>query len=116
RAGVVHRDVKPGNVLLGDDGRVVLTDFGLATVPGDPNVTRTGLVLGSPAYIAPERAKDGTTGPAADLWSHGATLDAAVEGQSPYHRASAIATLAALATEPPPPAKRAGPLKAVLAG
>jgi len=83
RAGVMHRDVKPGNVLLGEDGRVVLTDFGLATVPGDPNVTRTGLVLGSPAYIAPERARDGTFGPEADLWSLGATLYAAVEGQSP---------------------------------
>ncbi|HEY0698881.1 MAG TPA: protein kinase [Micromonospora sp.] len=116
RAGVMHRDVKPGNVLLGDDGRVVLTDFGLATVPGDPNVTRTGLVLGSPAYIAPERAKDGTAGPEGDLWSLGATLYAAVEGQSPYARPSAIATLAALATEPPPPPKNAGPLKPVLAG
>ena len=63
-----------------DDGRVVLTDFGLATVPGDPNVTRTGLVLGSPAYIAPERARDGSAGPDADLWSLGATLYAAVEG------------------------------------
>ncbi|MEE6309312.1 protein kinase [Plantactinospora veratri] len=116
RAGVMHRDVKPGNVLLGDDGRVVLTDFGLATVPGDPNVTRTGLVLGSPAYIAPERAKDGTAGPEGDLWSLGATLYAAVEGQSPFARPSAIATLAALATEPPPVSRRAGPLKAVLAG
>lgn len=116
KAGVMHRDVKPGNVLLGEDGRVVLTDFGLATVPGDPNVTRTGLVLGSPAYIAPERARDGTAGPEADLWSLGATLYAAVEGRSPYARSSAIATLAALATEPPPPAKRAGPLKAVLNG
>ncbi|MEQ4301163.1 protein kinase [Plantactinospora sp. B6F1] len=116
RAGVMHRDVKPGNVLLGDDGRVVLTDFGLATVPGDPNVTRTGLVLGSPAYIAPERARDGTAGPEGDLWSLGATLYAAVEGQSPFARPSAIATLAALATEPPPVSRRAGPLKAVLAG
>ncbi|GGJ93096.1 hypothetical protein GCM10010123_23690 [Pilimelia anulata] len=116
RAGVVHRDVKPGNVLLGNDGRVVLTDFGLATVPGDPVVTRTGLVLGSPAYIAPERAHDGTAGPEADLWSLGATLYAAVEGQSPYSRPSAIATLAALATEPPAPARRAGPLKPVLNG
>jgi serine/threonine protein kinase len=116
KAGVMHRDVKPGNVLLGEDGRVVLTDFGLATVPGDPNVTRTGLVLGSPAYIAPERARDGTAGPEADLWSLGATLYAAVEGQSPYGRPSAIETLTALATEPPPPAKRAGPLKAVLNG
>ncbi|MCW6004582.1 protein kinase [Micromonospora sp. CPCC 205371] len=116
RSGVVHRDVKPGNVLLADDGRVVLTDFGLATVPGDPNVTRTGLVLGSPAYIAPERARDGTAGPEADLWSLGATLFAAVEGQSPYARPSAIGTLAALATEPPPPPRRAGPMKPVLNG
>ena len=116
RAGVVHRDVKPGNVLMGEDGRVVLTDFGLATVPGDPNVTRTGLVLGSPAYIAPERARDGTAGPAADLWSLGATLYAAVEGASPFARPSAIATLTALATESPPPARNAGPLKPVLNG
>ncbi|MEV4202972.1 serine/threonine-protein kinase [Micromonospora globbae] len=116
RAGVMHRDVKPGNVLLGHDGRVVLTDFGLATIPGDPNVTRTGMVLGSPAYIAPERARDGTAGPEADLWSLGATLYAAVEGKSPYARPSAIATLAALATEPLPPPKNAGPLKPVLQG
>ncbi|AGZ46123.1 Serine/threonine protein kinase [Actinoplanes friuliensis DSM 7358] len=116
RAGVVHRDVKPGNVLISEDGRVVLTDFGLATVPGDPNVTRTGLVLGSPAYIAPERARDGTAGPGADLWSLGATLYAAVEGASPFARPSAIATLAALATENPPPARNAGPLKPVLNG
>ncbi|MCM0676206.1 serine/threonine protein kinase, partial [Micromonospora phytophila] len=116
KAGVMHRDIKPGNVLLGDDGRVVLTDFGLATIPGDPNVTRTGMVLGSPAYIAPERARDGTAGPEADLWSLGATLYAAVEGKSPYARPSAIATLAALATEPLPPPKNAGPLKPVLNG
>ncbi|MBY8871465.1 protein kinase [Micromonospora sp. PLK6-60] len=116
KAGVMHRDIKPGNVLLGNDGRVVLTDFGLATIPGDPNVTRTGMVLGSPAYIAPERAKDGTAGPEADLWSLGATLYAAVEGKSPYARPSAIATLAALATEPMPPPKNAGPLKPVLNG
>jgi serine/threonine protein kinase len=116
RSGVVHRDVKPANVLLAEDGRVVLTDFGLATVPGDPNVTRTGLVLGSPAYIAPERARDGTAGPEADLWSLGATLYAAVEGQSPFSRPSAIGTLAALATEPVPTPRRAGALKPVLNG
>ncbi|NES14355.1 MULTISPECIES: serine/threonine-protein kinase [Micromonospora] len=116
KAGIMHRDVKPGNVLLGNDGRVVLTDFGLATIPGDPNVTRTGMVLGSPAYIAPERARDGTAGPEADLWSLGATLYAALEGKSPYARPSAIATLAALATEPLPPPKNAGPLKPVLQG
>ena len=116
KAGVMHRDIKPGNVLLGNDGRVVLTDFGLATIPGDPNVTRTGMVLGSPAYIAPERARDGTAGPEADLWSLGATLYAAVEGKSPYARPSAMATLAALATEPLPTPKNAGPLKPVLQG
>ncbi|WP_091201124.1 serine/threonine-protein kinase [Micromonospora narathiwatensis] len=116
KAGIMHRDVKPGNVLIGNDDRVVLTDFGLATIPGDPNVTRTGMVLGSPAYIAPERARDGTAGPEADLWSLGATLYAAVEGKSPYARPSAIATLAALAVEPLPPPKNAGPLKPVLQG
>ncbi len=116
KAGIMHRDVKPGNVLIGTDGRVVLTDFGLATIPGDPNVTRTGMVLGSPAYIAPERAHDGTAGPEADLWSLGATLYAAVEGKSPYARPSAIATLAALAVEPLPQPKNAGPLKPVLQG
>ena len=116
RAGVVHRDIKPGNVLLADDGRVVLTDWGLATMPGDPTVTRTGLVLGSPAYIAPERARDGTAGPRSDMWSLGATLYAAVEGQSPFARPSALSTLAALATEPPPPARNAGALRPVLNG
>jgi serine/threonine protein kinase len=115
-AGVLHRDVKPGNVLITDENRVVLTDFGLATIVGDPAVTRSGVVIGSPSYMAPERARDGEAGPAADLWSLGATLYFAVEGHSPYERGSALATITALATEDPPPATRAGALRPVLRG
>jgi serine/threonine protein kinase len=116
RAGVQHRDVKPGNVLLANDGRVVLTDFGIATVEGDAAVTRPGLVLGSPEYIAPERARDGVTGPASDLWSLGATLYSAVEGRSPYKRPSVMETLVALAADEPDPPQRAGVLQPVLSG
>src|SRR6185369_6078537 len=114
-AGVLHRDVKPGNVLLADDGRVVLTDFGLAIFEGgDGAVTRPGLILGSPQYIAPERAREGQSGPESDLWSLGATLYAAVEGRSPYARSTTYGTLTALATEEPDPPARAGVLKPVL--
>jgi hypothetical protein len=116
-AGVLHRDVKPSNVLIADDGRVVLSDFGLATMEGGESaVTRPGLVLGSPQYIAPERAREGVSSPEADLWSLGATLYAAVEGRSPYARSNAMATLTALATANPDPTERAGPLKPVLNG
>ncbi|MEO3742784.1 ricin-type beta-trefoil lectin domain protein [Plantactinospora sp. B5E13] len=116
RAGIMHRDVKPANILLGTDGRIVLTDFGLATATEDTNLTLTGIVLGSPAYVSPERAMTGTVGPEGDLWSLGATLFAAVEGQSPYARPSSLMSLTALATEPPPVARHAGPLAPVLAG
>ncbi|MDR7278884.1 serine/threonine protein kinase [Catenuloplanes atrovinosus] len=114
--GVLHRDVKPANVLLGADGRVVLTDFGLATATDDPGMTRTGVVMGSPAYLAPERATGGQVGASADLWSLGASLYAAVEGRAPYTRPSSIATLAALATELPPMPQNAGPLLPALEG
>ena len=109
-AGVLHRDVKPANVLLAEDGRVVLTDFGLATFDnGDASVTRSGLILGSPQFIAPERAREGRSLPQSDLFSLGATLHAAVEGKSPFARPTAVATLTALATESPDPAPNAGP-------
>ncbi|WP_425568096.1 serine/threonine-protein kinase [Phytohabitans flavus] len=116
-AGVLHRDVKPHNVLIADDGRVVLTDFGLATFDGgDGAMTRAGLIMGSPQYVAPERAKDGISTVETDLWSLGATLFAAVEGHSPYARSTTMATLTALATAPPDPAPRAGALRPVLNG
>ncbi|MEH0822592.1 serine/threonine-protein kinase [Micromonospora sp. CPCC 205714] len=83
-AGVLHRDVKPQNVLMADDGRVMLTDFGLATFDGgDGLTTRPGMVLGSPQFVAPERAAEGVSSVEADLWSLDATLLAAVEGGSP---------------------------------
>jgi serine/threonine protein kinase len=116
-AGVLHRDIKPGNVLLAEDGRVVLTDFGLATFDEiGTALTQSGIVHGSPQFIAPERALDGTSTAEADMWSLGATLFAAVEGQSPYARSTSYQTLAALATSPPDSPKRAGALKPVLAG
>jgi serine/threonine protein kinase len=116
RARVLHRDVKPHNVLIADDGRVVLTDFGLATIDGDSAVTRQGMVMGSPQYVAPERARDGDSTAEADMWSLGATLYAAVEGRSPFARPTTLATLTALVTSPPDPPQRAGPLRPVLAG
>ena len=116
RAGVEHRDVKPANVLLADDGRVLLTDFGIATIEGDSLTSSADVVVGSPEYLSPERARHGLAGPASDLWSLGATLYAAVEGQSPYHRGSAIATLTALAADEPDPPRQAGVLRPVLDG
>ncbi|MBO0803511.1 MAG: serine/threonine protein kinase [Nocardiopsaceae bacterium] len=113
-AGVMHRDVKPSNVLLADepDGeRAVLTDFGIAQFTGDPRLTKTGMVMGSPGFTAPERIRGGTATPASDLWSLGATLFAAVEGHGPYaDRGGAITTMYAIIHEDAPPAPSSGPL------
>ncbi|MFG3658179.1 serine/threonine-protein kinase [Streptomyces sp. NPDC047706] len=116
REGILHRDVKPSNVLIADDGRVVLTDFGIAQVEGDPSITSTGMLVGAPSYISPERARGHKPGPAADLWSLGGLLYAAVEGVPPYDKGSAIATLTAVMTEPLEEPKHAGPLKDVIYG
>jgi hypothetical protein len=118
RVGVLHRDIKPGNVLIGENGRVVLTDFGSAIYEGTEGaaITQSGVILGSPQYIAPERARSGVSTVESDLWSLGATLYAAVEGRPPYHRETSMGTLIALATERPDPPSRAGPLKPVVTG
>jgi eukaryotic-like serine/threonine-protein kinase len=116
REGLLHRDVKPANVLLADDGRAVLTDFGLVSIAGDSSMTATGIVLGSPSYLAPELALGAEAGPASDLWSFGATLYMAVEGSPPYSKSTPMATLAAVATELPRAPKRPGVLRDVLEG
>ncbi|MFJ1793535.1 serine/threonine-protein kinase [Kitasatospora griseola] len=114
--GVLHRDVKPSNVLIGEDGRTVLTDFGIASVEGDTSITSTGMLVGAPSYIAPERARGQRPGPPSDLWSLGGTLYAMVEGVPPYDRGSALATLTAVMTEELPPPPHAGPLLPVIEG
>ncbi|MBD9736260.1 serine/threonine protein kinase, partial [Streptomyces sp. H28] len=119
RAGVLHRDVKPGNILLDRSGRIVLTDFGIATMedPGDgsaTHLTRSGELVGSLDYLAPERARGAEPGPASDVWALGATLYAAVEGTAPFRRTSAFSTLTAIVGEPLPEPRRAGPLTPVL--
>ncbi|MYT68571.1 MULTISPECIES: serine/threonine-protein kinase [unclassified Streptomyces] len=116
REGILHRDVKPSNVLIAEDGRVVLTDFGIAQVEGDPSITSTGMLVGAPSYISPERARGHKPGPAADMWSLGGLLYAAVEGVPPYDKGSAIATLTAVMTEPVDPPTNAGPLAPVIYG
>ncbi len=115
-AGVMHRDVKPSNVLLGQDDRAVLTDFGIATFQGDPRLTQTGMVMGSPGFTAPERIRGEDASPASDLWSLGATLYAAVEGHGPFEkRGGAITTMSAIINEDAPAAPRAGAFGQVIA-
>ena len=116
RVGVVHRDVKPGNVQLCEGGRVVLTDFGIASSASDSSITRTGEVVGSPAYMSPERARGESLGPASDLFSLGATLYHAVEGHAPFDRGTPVATLTAVVHDSPGSFAASGPLRPVLVG
>jgi serine/threonine protein kinase len=110
-AGIVHRDVKPANVLVGRGGRACLTDFGIATTTGDSHLTTQGALIGSPTYMAPERARGEEPQPPVDLWGLGATLYAAVEGRPPFDRGEPMATLYAVVQEHPAPMLRAGPLE-----
>ena len=115
-AGVLHRDVKPANVLICADGRCVLTDFGVARLPTESNLTTPGMVLGSPHFISPERAVGGPFGPPSDLFSLGVTLYTAVEGGPPFDRGDPFETMRAVVEEAPRPIRLAGPLRTVLWG
>lgn len=107
--GTMHRDVKPGNILVTEDGLAKISDFGIARTEGDEQLTQTGLMTGTPAYFSPELARGGDPGPASDVWALGATMYAAVEGASPYaERGNPIALLATIASENPPRPEHAG--------
>jgi len=116
RAGILHRDVKPANVLLAEDGRVVLTDFGIAQAADTPALTRTGQLVGSVDFMAPERLVGAAPGPEADLWALGATLFQAVDGRSPFLRGTVAETMYAIAMAPAPEVRDAGPLTPLIRG
>jgi serine/threonine protein kinase len=115
-AGILHRDVKPSNVLVAEDGRVVLTDFGVAQVAGATTLTETGSFVGSPEYTAPERMSGAGTGPESDLWSLGVLLCAVLSGASPFHRDSLGGVLHAVVSEEIRPPAQAAPILPVVRG
>jgi eukaryotic-like serine/threonine-protein kinase len=115
-AGIVHRDVKPSNLMVLPNGRIKLADFGIAQAVDDPRLTSSGALVGSPGYLAPERLKGGEASAASDLWALGATLYFAVEGRSPFERSSTAATLNAVLSEVPPLTRCAGPLASAITG
>ncbi|MFI9009645.1 serine/threonine-protein kinase [Actinosynnema sp. NPDC053489] len=116
QAGIVHRDVKPGNLMVTPNGRVKLTDFGIAQAVDDPRLTTSGSLIGSPAYMSPERIHGNEATPASDLWALGATLCYAVEGANPYERSTTASTLHAIMTEMPRLTRAHGALGAVITG
>ncbi|MEU2655916.1 serine/threonine-protein kinase [Streptomyces sp. NPDC007325] len=115
RMGITHRDIKPANILL-EEGRAVLTDFGIAALEGDATLTATGMIMGTPAFMAPEQIRGLPATAESDLWSLGATLYASVEGRAPFAATTPSAVLVAVATEDPAPAVQAGSLAPVLEG
>lgn len=112
--GIVHRDVKPSNIFVSDQGEVKLTDFGIASMDGEARLTQTGATMGSPQFIAPEQALGHDAAPAADLWGLGASLYLAVEGVPPFERSNAVATVHAVVHEDARPMERAGDLAPLL--
>ncbi|MFE1104061.1 serine/threonine-protein kinase [Nocardiopsis alba] len=112
--GIVHRDIKPGNVLIAGNDRAVLTDFGIAHLDGATHLTSTGLLIGSPSYLAPEIAHGRSATPASDMWALGITLFQAVEGTLPFERPTPMATLTAIVTQDLPESPNAGELRPVL--
>ncbi|AHH97918.1 serine/threonine-protein kinase [Kutzneria albida] len=108
--GVLHRDVKPGNVLIDGTGSACLTDFGIATFEGDNSLAASGTIVGAPSYIAPERVRAHSTEPASDLWSLGATLYFALEGRAPFDRSDPLSTMTAVLVDEPTPPRHSTPL------